>query len=266
MFNREFYYWCRDAVRGIRYWKDRNKVYAELYEHLWDRYESFLARGYSEKEAETMTLEAMGSADELAPQLAAIHKPHWAYAAIFTRFAALVLLCLCIGYGAVYCAENVLYFSNTKTFWDPYTQGGEECVVHKKPNISDSTDGYTFRVKEVALWRTYFDEPVEGEEYFDALYMQLSVTNPLPWMMESEGVRLLWAIDSEGTYYESFEAVNGKNVPRIGYMPRTSGLFTHIYDMEILDVREDIRWIELHYDRDGRDLVLHVELTGGDGV
>ena len=82
MANREFIYWCRDAISGIRYWKDRNKVFGELYEHLEDRYDYFIEKGYTHEQAQKKTLEAMGDPMELAPQLAAIHKPHWAYAAI----------------------------------------------------------------------------------------------------------------------------------------------------------------------------------------
>ena len=252
MFSREFYYWCRDAVSKIHYWKDRNKVYAELYEHLEDRYETLLDKGYSEKEAEKMALDAMGSAEELAPQLAAIHKPHWAYAAIFTRFVALVMICLCIGYGADFFLENVHFLSSSQDIWDPYTQGGEELVAHVKPKDSVSCDGYTFRVDEAALWRTYYDEPTPKAEYFDTLYMRLCVTHPLPWMQENACMDFLWAEDSTGTRYD-----------RLPYLPRRTGIFTYVYEMNFQELQEDIDWIELHYHRDGRNLVLRVDLTGG---
>ncbi len=252
MFNREFFYWCRDAVSKIHYWRDRNKVYTELYEHLEDRYEALLDKGFSEKEAEKMTLDAMGSAEELAPQLAAIHKPHWAYAAILTRGVVMILLCLCIGWGISWASDLVKQSNIGTMVWDPYTQGGEECVAHVKPKDSVRCDGYIFRVDEAALWRTYFDEPTPKGEYFDTLYMRLHVTHPLPWMQENACMSFLWAEDSTGARYDG-----------LNYRPRREGVFTYAYEMDFQELQEDIDWIELHYNRDGRDLVLRVELTGG---
>ena len=267
MFSREFYYWCRDAVCKIKYWKDRNKVYAELYAHLEERYESLIQRGYSHQEAEKKALEAMGDARELAPQLAAIHKPYWAYGTILTRFVAATLLILCLSWGINYFLELDVRWIEPKppegyALWDPYARGGEERISHVKPNVSDSSDGYTFRVKEAALWRTYIDQPTEdGRESFDALYVKMTISNPLPWMQESVGAHWLWAVDSAGTYYESFEQVNDKDIPAIAFYPYRSSLFTWTYDIEFRKTQSDIQWIELHYDRDGRDVVLRIDLT-----
>lgn len=255
MYYREFYYWCRDAVRKIRYWKDRNKVYAELYEHMMDRYESLLAKGCSEEEAVKRTIDAMGSAEELAPQLAAIHRPHWAYAAILTRILALALACLCFGHGIVYAVENDIFSSTSVDIWDPYTKGGEVCVSHVKPKNSVTCDGYTFRVEEAALWRTYYHQPTPKGEYFDVLYMRLAIFHPIPWMQENTcmGFGAMWAQDSTGKRYDGVYGVP------------EGGLFTYRYEISFQDLQEDISWIELHYDRDGRDMVLRVDLPGGDG-
>lgn len=255
MYYREFYYWCRDAVRKIRYWKDRNKVYAELYEHMMERYESLLEKGYSEEEAVKKTVDAMGSAEELAPQLAAIHRPHWAYAAILTRILALALACLCFGYGMEYAIENDIFSSASVDVWDPYTQGGEECVSHVKPKNSVTCDGYTFRVEEAALWRTYYHQPTPKGEYFDVLYMRLAIFHPIPWMQENTcmGFGTMWAQDSTGKRYDGIYGIPEE------------GVFTYRYELSFQDLQEDISWIELHYDRDGRDMVLRVDLPGGDG-
>lgn len=256
MYYREFYYWCRDAVRKIRYWKDRNKVYAELYEHMLDRYEALLEKGYSEEEAVKKTIDAMGSAEELAPQLAAIHRPHWAYAAILTRGLVLILLCLCIGRGVQFGLDNGFGRYTHSNVWAPYTRGGQERVAYVQPRETAKTDGYTIRVKKAALWRNYYDESVDGKEYFDTLYMDISVFNPLPWMQENAGVSMnqLWAVDSTGARYDQLLC-----------SPRRFGFFTYVYQINLQELQEDISWIELHYDRDGRNMVLRVDLTGGDG-
>lgn len=265
MANREFIYWCRDAISGIRYWKDRNKVYTELYEHLEDRYESFLAKGFSPEEAEKKTLETMGDANELAPQLAAIHKPHWAYAAIITRIIAVALLFVCLGQGINFLLEGGLP-AKVVNPWDPFTRGGEVCVAHVAPDTSVKASGYTFSVDEAALWRTYYSEPTDKGEYFDSLYIRLEVSNPLPWMREQTAVRNMWAVDSNGTYYESFQNsfdASENETPWVSYLVYETGIGTYEYTLSFQDSSEDMQWVELHYDRDGRNMVLRVDLTGG---
>ena len=266
MVNREFYYWCNDAVRGIRYWKDRNRVYIELYEHLQDRYEDFLVKGLPPEEAQRKTLEAMGDPNELAPVLAAIHKPHWAYAAIATRMIATVLLFVCLGQCINFCLD-LKFFDRSKETWDPYTGGGESCIAYREPEITKAASGYTFRVERVALWRNYYNEPTDRGEYFDQLYMCLKVTNPLPWMREQQAVRHMWAVDSNGTYYRSFEnsfEASGTEEPWVSYRVYRTWIGTYEYELEFQNASGNMQWIELHYDRDGRDLVLRVDLQGGE--
>ena len=268
MSRKGFTHWCWDAVKEIRYWKDRNKVYIELYEHLEDRYEDFIRRGYSEQEAEKKTLEAMGSATELAPQLAAIHKPHWAYAAIATRIIAGVLFFVCLGQ----CIDFFLdqnFYDRKNDPWDPYTEGGETRVAYVEPELTRRASGYTFSVEKAALWRTYYSEPTDKGLYFDTLYMQLMVKNPLPWMREQRAVRHMWAVDSNGTRYMSFENsldASTASVPWVSYNVYPTGIGTYEYELSFQDASEDMTWIELHYDRDGREMVFRVDLTGGEGA
>ena len=72
--------WCVRATGRIRYSPDRAAVHEELRQHLDDRSDGFLAKGFSEEEAIEKTLDAMGDPAELAPLLAQIHKPFWGYA------------------------------------------------------------------------------------------------------------------------------------------------------------------------------------------
>ncbi len=265
MANREFIYWCRDAISGIRYWKYRNRVYTELYGHLEDRYEDFLRRGCEPKEAEKKTLESMGNALELAPYLAQIHKPHWAYAAIATRIVATALLFVCLG-------KSVDFFLDVKLFrpsdvWDPFSRGGEVCISHLEPEVSRKASGYTFTVEEAALWRTFYSEPTDKGDYFDSLFLRLKVKNPLPWMREQTAVRNMWAVDSNGTYYKSFENsldADNDQQPWVSYNVYETGIGTYEYVLNFQDPSENMEWVELHYDRDGQDLVLRVTLTGGE--
>ena len=87
--------WCNQAVRLIRYPPDRKEVFEELRQHVDDRSDLFLAQGFSQEEAVEKTLLAMGDADELAPQLAAIHRPFWGFAYSITKwFTKLVIFAL----------------------------------------------------------------------------------------------------------------------------------------------------------------------------
>ncbi len=76
-----------------------------------------------------------------------------------------------------------------------------------------------------------------------------------------------WAVDSQGNYYNSRDEGHYKDEPcvRIGG-GRFSGRY-QCFDMDIWGIPSgDIQWIELHYDRDGRNIVLHIDLAGGDGA
>lgn len=264
MYFQEFYYWCRDAVRKIKYIPDRNKVYLELRNHMQERYDALLERGVSPKDAVKQTVAAMGDANEVAEQLAAIHKPFWAYTLVFTRFVAIVMLFLTLGWGVYYFVHELEYLRDKEL--DGFNMGVGECYYTAKANVSDSSDGYTFRVTDVAIWRNDLPEEVNGKAYYDQLILRLEVHNPLPWAPEQRVLEHMWAIDSSGTYHD--HALYETTETGMGFYSIATqqlSLTTYRYDLRIHNTPEDIRWIELHYDRDGRDLVLRVDLTGGEG-
>ena len=84
------------------------------------------------------------------------------------------------------------------------------------------------------------------------------------WSEQADIGRWFWAEDSAGNYYYSFyEAYDSEKHVR-GNNYRT-GLFTETYEMWLSGYEgEDLQWVDLHYDRSGRDLVLRIDLTGGD--
>jgi len=258
MYFQEFYYWCRDAVRKIKFIPDRNKVYEELRGHMEDRYQSLLERGISPKEAEKQTLAAMGDANEIADQLAAIHRPFWGYALVITRFLATVLFCLAIGNGIYYFHEE--HYLRGKEL-DTFNMAMGEYTYYVQPEATDRSDGYTFRVTDAARWRSTLPEEINGRSYYDRLLLRLEVYNPLPWAPEQNALEHMWAIDSAGTYYERalYETTEtGEGYYNIGEQ-RLSAT-TYRYDLCFNNPPEDLQWFELHYDRDGRDLVLRVNL------
>lgn len=270
MHYQEFYYWCRDAVKKIKYIPDRNKVYAELYSHMQDRYDAFIERGLSPKDAEKKTLETMGNADELAVQLAAIHKPFWGYALVFTRIVAILMLLVTLGSGIYYFHEQKI--QNEKDEIEHIVSGGllgegaHSMLYGVKPEVKKTCDGYIFCVTDAQLWRSHIREEVNGNAYYDRLFLRLEVSNLLPWAPEQQAMDAMWAVDSAGVYHDTI--IRETTQPGMGYIGvvrKQRVLNTYCYDLYFSNTPEDVEWVELHYDRDGRDLVLRVELTGGAG-
>ncbi len=257
----EFYYWCRDAVCKIRYTPDRDKVYTELYTHLEDRYESYLASGLSEKEAVQKALAAMGDPKELAPQLAEIHKPYWAYAMHITRFLVSVLFCLTLGHGIVFLHDQP-FLRGKELHWS-FDQAEE--ITSVEQNAVDRSDGYTFRVTEAKVYRVELPETVDGKDHYNSVYTRMEVSNPRPWALEQSILDRVWAVDNFGNlYYSLWNRDTEHNGSPISIMEQRQGLNFYRYDLCFHDTAENTRWIELRYDRAGRDLVLRIDLTGGE--
>lgn len=249
MHYREFYYWCRDAVRGIKYIPDKNKVYNELFDHLLDRYEGYIARGISEQEAVQRTLNAMGDAKALAPQLASIHKPYWAYAMVFTRFIVLVLICLVIGRGIVFVHDQNYYTKNP--LGNPFSDSEKIMISYVRPDVKDVADGYTFCVTEAGLW-----------DY--GAIIRLKVTNPIPWSMEQTAVLYMEGRDSVGQVYTCHALRGSKTSNSVCAISEQKGLTTYIYDLYLYGDCEEVQWFELQYNRDGRDILLRIDFPRGE--
>ena len=262
MHYREFKRWCWDAVCKIKYPPDRNEVYEELYLHMLDRYESLRAKGMTLSDAEKKTLEAMGDARELSVQLAAIHRPFWGYALSFIRVIAAIVLVITIGCGIYYLIDQKPWYRDPLRDWGN-AQGMETLVYSGESDAKDSIDGYTFRVTDVAVWRVTLDEPVNGKDYHDYLYLRMEVRKPYPWAMGQEALGAMWAVDSTGARYDRVmrETTEPGGIKYIGLIQQQGD---KIYDLYFSAVSEAAEWIELHYDRDGRNLILRVELSGGD--
>ena len=268
MYYQEFYYWCRDAVKKIKYTPDRKKVYAELYSHMQDRYDALIERGCTPAEAEEKTLQAMGSAEELAPQLAAIHRPFWGYTLTLTRLIATAMIFLALGHGVYYFHEQAMENQQNENEYI-FAQGlqGDGAYIqicHTQPDVKASTDGYTFCVTDAEVWRSLLPEEVEDKDYHDRLFLRLEVKNLLPWAPEQRAFEAMWAIDSAGVYHDTI--IRETQPPEMGYigMIKKQKMWnTYTYDLYFSDTTEDVQWVELHYDRDGRELCLRVDLTGG---
>lgn len=242
--------WCKRAVSQIRYKPDQQAVFDELKAHLEDHFEDLLTQGYSIEEAKRLALEAMGSAEEIAPQLGQIHKPFWGYvysvvkvAAIITSFLALFLL-IAASINHFHARISIAGFKSL----EEEGQGGYYC----EPNVSVTCEGYRFRVAEAAI-------NAEG----DTLHLELQ-TMYWPWMRECQIYDHIWAVDSLGNVYSSRWEANYANIPKLKW---GGGYFTGnlaVQGLCLTQFDSEAQWVELRYDRDGREIVLHIDLTGGE--
>lgn len=254
--------WCRQAVSQIKYRPDRQMVHRELQAHMEDRYEAYLERGMSNAEAEANVLLAMGSAQEIAPQLAAIHRPFWGYLLSVSRWLLIVIACIMVVPLGRFVEQLDIrkpeYLYDFTGEYDPYIDdehNGGQRILYAEPTCEAGSDGYRFRVTKAAVWE---------RSYGETLHYQMDVMDPGFWTEDGDIGRWFWALDSNGRHYDSFYESGGGERYVSGNSYRT-GLFTRTYEMWLVGYdHEGVEWVELHYDRSGRDIVLYLDLTGGD--
>lgn len=243
--------WCARAVSQIRHRSDKDMVYEELRAHLEDHYAALIDQGHSPEEAGRMALEAMGSPEVIAPQLGEIHKPFWGYLYSFTKFLAIAACGWMLFLLVCFAGSHIHSVISTANY--PSLQEEGKDGFYSQPNVSDSSDGYRFTITEAAVNR-------EGT----TLYLELQ-TAYWPWMQQPQISSWFWAVDSKGNYYASRAEAHYDDIPKLtdGGALYSQGFSSQ--NLQITHFDSDAEWVELHYDRDGRDIVLRVALTGGEG-
>lgn len=268
-----FHAWSVNASHKIQFPQDRERVRQELYDHMVDHCEMLTARGVSQEEAELQTVEAMGDAFEIAPQLAAIHDPFWGYFLRFTRIALILLLCVClwpIGEHLYEVYRPVNYVFDQDSSWNTKITK----LSQWEQDDSFSTDTARYAVTEASIWSREYDDGDGQNKTMFHLDFRVVQTNFLPWGFEPNyysgphsPAGWFWAEDNLGNYYYSYME-RDPDYPSdercLQIMGRQTGLFTYTHEIWINDFpQEDVTWLKLHYDRDGRDYALHIDLTGG---
>jgi len=269
MNSKKFFSWCREAVSGIKYRPDRDAVYEELYSHFEDRYEVYLAQGFDPQEAEERTLLAMGSASEIAPQLAEVHRPFWGYLLVISRSVFALLAVFTLILSVQFFSQNDLWNASAFSFqnYDAYTDTSYQNenqssvrILYLEPECSIRADGYTISATDAAWWKTTYASHKEQEVF----YARLDITNPRPWAEKPQGITMLWVEDSLGNRYDDLYAQADPGRGYLGGTLRRTGLFTYTYDLYLNKfVSQEAQWIDLRYNRDGRDITLRIDLTGG---
>ena len=242
--------WCYHAVAQIRFKPDREAVFAELKAHMEDHYDDLIALGHSPDTAKRLAMEAMGDPEEIAPQLGAIHKPWLGYLYRIVKWITIPACAWAIFLLIAFCGSHIHSLLSTANY--PALQEKGEGGIWLQPAVSDESDGYRFKVTEAAV-------NAQG----DTLYLELQIIY-LPWMPKPGIVNCFWAVDSLGNHYDCRKDFMYDDVPRVAYQ---GGFYSQGFESNQLEVRHfdsGAQWLELHYDRDGRDIVLRIDLTGGD--
>lgn len=267
----QFKVWCEKAASGIVFPPDQRMVYLELMNHLEDHYDDLIAGGMDRDAAQKAALDAMGDPYVIAPQLAAIHKPFWGYFLRATRVVLVIaLIALVIPMGIF--LWNLDYRDPGHRNFDVYNAAsygegtGRTLLMLTEPDCSFSDSGYTFTVTDAAHWHnvhTREDGSTVENEFF---YFRIVQFNPRPWAGNADAGCWFWAEDSLGNrYYAMNERDQGTDELCIQASCSQTTPLTWEYEMWINDyVSQEAQWLDLHYDRDGRNYVLRIDLTGGE--
>jgi len=271
MKNIVFNKWCAVATARILYPPDRKAVYRELRNHMDDHYERILAQGISEREAMQTVLQAMGSPEEIAPQLGALHRPFWGYFLRINQILTAVLLVLALFSMWNYVADLHLYDApHTHGFdiFDPasYADSNVRILHHlSEPNASFSSEAGTFTVTDTAVFTTFPDE----YHSFTQLCLLVRQQSLLPWAEHEEyfqfdGVANWFsARDSLGNIYSCYMDRRYQDTNHLNSQTVQSGIFTGTHELYVADFPQNAQWVEILYSRDGREYVLRIDLTGG---
>lgn len=115
-----------------------------------------------------------------------------------------------------------------------------------------------------SVWKRTSTSSAGSQEYTHC-NIQVKVTNPLPWADFPDFSTWYWAEDSLGNYYYSAAEDSSANECSIQAADYRTGFFTTTQDLWLSPcVSEEAEWIKLHYARSGRDIVLYIDLTGGE--
>lgn len=259
MKNGKFDAWCEEATARIRYWRDREAVSAELRAHLEDKYDALVAGGTPPVEAAARALESMGSPREIAPQLGAIHSPWLGWLYSFVRLVGITVLALAVVMGYYSVFDQWVRFSVMTEPTGLYSavRTPEDIAYYDTPDVQTRLEGYCLRVTEVAV------VPEDSLFHASQLHVMVEVTW-WPWMWPLDVQDEIWALDSLGTCYSSYDVNGVKGTPRIAFAGGHYGLpGKSIWYFTIANFDCDSQWVELRYDREGRDMVLRVDLDGG---
>lgn len=256
MKHNSFSSWCQQATAKIRYGPDRQAVSHELMAHLEDHRDSLIEHGMDEAAATQEALKAMGNPEEIAPQLAAIHRPFWGYMESITRVLAILMTIFVIFFSLIgRYSFGMPWDHNSERDNFTIMEQTHNPLVDVEQNVSASLEPFTYTVTRVAVYPFQI-------EYSECL-IRLDVAGDGIFCTGHKPINYFWATDNLGNlYYSDSHSYAGDS--QIQVLSPQVYLFHSTYELIIRNFdRNATQWIELHYERDGREAVLHIDLTGG---
>lgn len=261
--------WLDETLSHVRFRPDHPAIRRELMDHIQDRSDELVSRGLSREAADDRTLTAMGDPAEVGVLLDAAHKPLLGWLWKVSRWLAFIAILVVLW--CVFLSGMFGYWDN-EVFNSNYLNPEIDTIHNEVYGEIHRTyywegdgkeaywDRYTFRIEKAAVW---------DKGPYD-LYGCLSVKGFLPW----EDYLYLdeaYAMDDLGNYYPNFQSVHSGINWDVGRWLNLGwgngrGLTTWWYGFTISGLAPEARWIDLHYDRAGQDIVLRIDLTGGEGA
>lgn len=276
--NHFFNQWCKAAVSEIRYRPDQEAVYCELYDHLEDLYDAATERGLTPEQAREEALKAMGNPRELAHQFAAIHRPWLGYLLNVTR-CVLFVFCFVALLTAISFFRDETWYQPLDSNWY-YTNPGEPLeqpsewyhgvdrrVLDLEPKVSTRCDGFTFKViRTTMILKDHYDEN-EQDGYELHILLKVSSLFQRDLLYDIPNAHF-WVVDSLGNTYYNDEQY-GFPSPCVRCRDVDDDLFSKTIKLSLYYLQDfcsqEAEWVEICYNRNGRNIRLRIDLTGGDG-
>ncbi|HZK33479.1 MAG TPA: permease prefix domain 1-containing protein [Tissierellaceae bacterium] len=85
-----------EIVSHVKFKFDRDEISSELNQHMIDKIEDYIEKGYEEKEAERLTINDMGDPEEIGLQLNKQHNPVLGWIWVMTNIGVKILITLSI--------------------------------------------------------------------------------------------------------------------------------------------------------------------------
>lgn len=254
--------WCRETIEQVRFKPDRDKIWDELMAHIEDQVEDMKTQGYIEEEAEARAVTAMGNPEEIGKQLNAVHKPWLGWLWRISRwllwvslFGMLIFTILCWGTVAEFFDGRFHWMKHETEFEERLTEMGTDRIADV--DAVGELEKYTIRVEEVS-WSAVSEE-------LGTLRLWCSVE--APWYMPELSLSVLQQfcfLDEHGNRWVNHRGSGldpGEywiwDYFRNGWVRRSVGI-------GLMEVPLDTQWIDLCYDFAGRQMTIHIDLTGGE--
>jgi hypothetical protein len=255
--------WSAQACAYIRFRPDRPPVQRELVEHMEDHYEALISRGLEPNKAQEEVVRAMGDPGEVGRGLAACHRPWLGWLWVGTRYLTvgclLVALFLLPGFSQRAGLGDGIS-PQEERFTQQKSEYGRRTFYTDQVEGWMTSDGYTFAVDRVAVWSYAWIDPDGTRNQFRSLYTTLKVWTLCPLLGEPDGVNAFFGVDDLGNEYVARAKNWRTGEPCLSENLQSRGIFTYTYDMWVDELNQEAQWLELRYQRSGRDLSLRIPL------